>query len=247
MSDDLGQQWRRCKGCTSLFRSHIPSNEELAALYETAWGDPLLHKSETGGTVDVLATAFARELSKTIGRDDFDGMRILDFGAGRGAAMQAMKQAGAHVVGVEPNGWESLRKLGFEAYPDIRALPSHSIPFDGIVCYDVIEHLLDPEMQLLTLRALLKPGGWLVVATPNARSLRARVRGSDWEEARKVGHLMLFSPTGLEQMFRRAGYADVRRLRWVVVYSDAFPRRALHALLRLTAFDGELRLIGWAR
>jgi len=224
----------------------MPSWEELAELYEAAWSDPLLHSAETGGKIDHLATAFAQEVNRTTAHESLDGLQILDFGAGRGAAMQAMMRAGAEVVGVEPFGFTRLRKLGLNAYAALEEIPSSSLPFDGIVCYDVVEHLLEPETLLVSLRQLLKPGGWLIVATPNARSLRARARGSVWKEARKAGHVVLFAPAGLDVMLRRAGYADVRRLRWMVVYSDSVTRRTVHTLLQLTGLDGELRMIGWA-
>jgi cyclopropane fatty-acyl-phospholipid synthase-like methyltransferase len=230
-----------------MSRNPMPSSEALEALYEAAWSDPLLHSAETGGKMDHLASVFAHEVSMIAAHETLDGLRILDFGAGRGAAMRAMMRAGAQVVGVEPFGSTRLRELGLDAYADLEEIPPGSLPFDGIVCFDVVEHLLESEARLVSLRGLLKPGGWFVVATPNARSLRARARGSGWKEARKAGHLVLFSPMGLETMLRRAGYADVRRLRWRVEYSDSVMRRTVHTLLQLTGFDGELRVIGWAR
>ena len=42
-------------------------------------------------------------------------------------------------------------------------------PFDTICCYDVLEHLADPEPVLRSLMALAGPGARLHVSIPNAR------------------------------------------------------------------------------
>ncbi|TVR70815.1 MAG: hypothetical protein EA408_10500, partial [Marinilabiliales bacterium] len=57
-----------------------------------------------------------------------------------------------------------------EIYPDY---PDH---FDLIVYGDTIEHLYTaPELSLLMLSCMLKPGGIIIVTTPNAVSLRNRI------------------------------------------------------------------------
>ena len=42
-------------------------------------------------------------------------------------------------------------------------------PFDTILCYDVLEHLVDPAAVLVRAHELLAPGGKLHVSIPNAR------------------------------------------------------------------------------
>jgi 2-polyprenyl-3-methyl-5-hydroxy-6-metoxy-1,4-benzoquinol methylase len=42
-------------------------------------------------------------------------------------------------------------------------------PFDTILCYDVLEHLVDPVAVMRRLRELAAPGAHLQVSIPNAR------------------------------------------------------------------------------
>jgi 2-polyprenyl-3-methyl-5-hydroxy-6-metoxy-1,4-benzoquinol methylase len=92
-----------------------------------------------------------------------------------------------------------LAKLGFEAsavdmvdelLPDARAalgsrfrvadlthqLPWPDASFDLILCVEGIEHVEDAFALLREMHRLLKPGGILIVTTPNIISLRSRMR-----------------------------------------------------------------------
>jgi 2-polyprenyl-3-methyl-5-hydroxy-6-metoxy-1,4-benzoquinol methylase len=77
-------------------------------------------------------------------------MRVLDYGAGRGAMALELKKRGADVVAVEPFGCDYLIELGVSAYRDLSDLPA-TLLFDGIVCLEVIEHLRDPRGVLTSL------------------------------------------------------------------------------------------------
>jgi SAM-dependent methyltransferase len=57
-----------------------------------------------------------------------------------------------------------------------RPLPWPDAGFDLILCVEGIEHLEDAFAFLREMHRLLKPGGILIVSTPNIISLRSRVR-----------------------------------------------------------------------
>lgn len=52
--------------------------------------------------------------------------------------------------------------------------------FDLIVSFQVIEHLYEPERLLMQARRHLRPGGLLVLTTPNVGGLGARLMGARW-------------------------------------------------------------------
>src|SRR3954452_19980146 len=73
------------------------------------------------------------------------------------------------IVGLdlEAAGVEQLRRAGFEAVQgDAQDLPYHA-EFDTIVAGELIEHLSNPGMFLASCARALKPGGRLVLSTPN--------------------------------------------------------------------------------
>lgn len=59
---------------------------------------------------------------------------------------------------------------------DVAAARFSDAPFDGIIFAETVEHLRSgPEAILRGLSAHLRPGGWLLVQTPNAVSLTKRL------------------------------------------------------------------------
>jgi SAM-dependent methyltransferase len=57
-----------------------------------------------------------------------------------------------------------------DAWPELE-------PYDLVVCAEVIEHLpVAPQHVVAFLASALRPGGWLVLQTPNAARLANRVR-----------------------------------------------------------------------
>lgn len=72
-------------------------------------------------------------------------------------------------------------------------------PFDTILAYDVLEHLVDPASVLHRVRGLAAPDGLLHVSLPNARH---------WSLVRD---LVLRGTFG----YTRTGHRDVTHLRWL--------------------------------
>ncbi len=101
------------------------------------------------------------------------GKRVLDAGCGTGYGSDLLADAeAADVVGVDidPEAFvdraarrDSVRLVA----ADVRDLPEELGDFDVIVCFEVIEHLDDPEQALDRLAGVLRPGGVLAVSSPN--------------------------------------------------------------------------------
>ncbi len=106
------------------------------------------------------------------------GERIVEVGCGSGVFADAMAKRGARVVCVDANPdavayvSRTFVRDGLEVrhgYLDELALPDAS--FDAATALEVVEHVyLDQVRQLLAdLKRILKPGGRLLVTTPNYR------------------------------------------------------------------------------
>jgi SAM-dependent methyltransferase len=82
--------------------------------------------------------------------------------------------------------------------------------FDAITLYHVIEHVPDPLDVFSECRRLLKPGGRLVMGTPNSESLGHRTFQRCWRGLEPPRHLQLFSPRTLAGCARRTGLEIIR-------------------------------------
>jgi 2-polyprenyl-3-methyl-5-hydroxy-6-metoxy-1,4-benzoquinol methylase len=235
----------RCRECGTIFRDPFPGDSELANYYSEGWKEPEENIVETGSTDEVIARHLADSLTDTLGIRSLSGTRILDFGAGRGAMTLELMKRGAKLVAVEPFGYEFLAERGVSVYRDLAHLPDE-LSFDGIVSLEVIEHLRDPSGVLAGLYERLSPGGWLLITTPNAAGLLARLMGQRWREVAKPGHIVFFTPTALSKILEKNGFSQVQRPRWLIRYPRASPLRALlHFGLQKLAVDGGLRVVAY--
>jgi 2-polyprenyl-3-methyl-5-hydroxy-6-metoxy-1,4-benzoquinol methylase len=236
--------FRHCADCGLMFRYPMSDSHDLDSLYGQSWSAPTENSAETGGTTHALAEEYAKRLAVSLGRTDLQGLKILEYGAGRGEFLRALERFGAEVYALEPYGKSYLEQEGIRAYSSLDELPP-DLRFDGIVSIDVVEHEIAAWTVLRRLNALLRPGGWIYVATPNSAGLNARVFGSNWREARKPGHLLFFEPKTLRRVLQDAGFTRSRRLRWNVPYRRSLLTRLKDSILSLAGLDGELRYLAF--
>jgi SAM-dependent methyltransferase len=105
------------------------------------------------------------------------GRSVLDAGCGTGYGITALAHAGARrLVGVDiskeavERASESNADLDVEIRrDDIEALPFADREFDVVVCFEVIEHVEEPEAVLDELARVLAHDGILCISTPNRR------------------------------------------------------------------------------
>src|SRR5262249_3479382 len=79
--------------------------------------------------------------------------------------------------------------------------------FDAVVIWHVLEHLSDPRAALLKARAILKPGGLLMVAVPNLASWQAAATGPAWFHLDVPRHYFHFRTGVLTRLIEETGFA----------------------------------------
>jgi len=107
------------------------------------------------------------------------GAQVLDAPCGAGALCQALAKNGFEAWGadVDPEcGARLLLNQRFLTADFNRALPFPDSSFDAVFSVEGIEHLEDRYAFLREAGRVLRPGGALVLTTPNIVSLRSRVR-----------------------------------------------------------------------
>lgn len=146
--------------------------------------------------------------------------RLLDVGCGDGSFLSSMKQLGWNVIGVEPDGKSvsiASEKFGLEVFHG--SLERAKFPdkhFDAITMNHVIEHVPNPIELLAECVRVLKPGGKIMVATPNIKSLGHHIFTQDWRGLEVPRHITLFSPLALRLCSERVGLnvEDLRTASW---------------------------------
>ncbi len=139
--------------------------------------------------------------------------RILDVGCGRGDFLALMSGRGWDSTGLEMDkrilkrgknrDGVSLRVGGLE---DVKFPDAH---FNAITFWHVFEHLRNPDWALKECHRVLKPGGLLVIAVPNAGSLQARLAGRSWFHLDPPYHLYHYSLKNLKSLLDKNGFEVV--------------------------------------
>ena len=78
-------------------------------------------------------------------------------------------------------------------------------PIDVVVMLDVIEHLEDPKATLELCSEFLRPGGAMILTTPDFASALARITGKSWRNMTPPQHLWYFTRESITRMAAAAG------------------------------------------
>lgn len=140
------------------------------------------------------------------------GNKLLDVGCGNGEFLALARSAGWAVVGVDfdPNAVKVARSHGLDVRQgSVDVLDPTKERFDGITLSHVIEHVHDPLAVLRQCHALLKPGGWIWIETPNIDAQGHARYGANWRGLEPPRHLVLFSRNALFQALAEAGFQSI--------------------------------------
>ena len=201
----------RCPDCGFLYRQPGIRPERLGDLYSSGgYGSFLTGKYSNKRqrryrlVMDAFSPLFA----------DGAGRRLLDVGCGAGLFLEVAHQRGFECYGVDlsSDAIDYARKQPWGAntyYGTPQDVPEIAAGgFDVITLWSVLAHLAQPVEDLSMLRRLLAPGGVLLILTVNANSLYFKAQREKWNGF-TPNHLKFFSPSTLELLLGKAGFAAV--------------------------------------
>jgi 2-polyprenyl-3-methyl-5-hydroxy-6-metoxy-1,4-benzoquinol methylase len=136
--------------------------------------------------------------------------KLLDVGCGSGVFLRRWQNLGWDVNGLEmdPEAVKTARQViqsdnVFHGTIDDLATNER---YDVITLIHVIEHLLDPVATLKKCHDLLKPGGSIIISTPNSSGLGARILKKNWRGWEPPRHIFLYNPKTLPEIVQKAGF-----------------------------------------
>lgn len=185
------------------------------------------HVANFTGYMKIAAELFAAEQP---------GLRVLDLPAGNGLLADALRDMGHEVECGDIN-----RERPDYRYVDMsQPLPFADGAFDSALCLEGVEHLIDPVLFISELSRVIRPGGFIVLSTPNVMNFYSRLQvlftGSYYQfnpaavpqvapgEAADRGHVFPLSYFQLRYLFEQHG-ARVRQ-----VLGDKYKRKLLFPL-----------------
>lgn len=207
-----GLQLSQCDGCGLVYATEPPASAELERIYRD---DYYRHWADDGDDAALrrMKLQTAAEYVGLLARHLPAGgrPRLLDIGCAHGTLLEAARAQGFEAAGIEISAaGDTARGLGFTVYDrPLEALALPSASFDAVTLIDVAEHL--PELPEVgrELNRILRPGGVLLMVTPDVTSGAARLLGGYWPHYKRE-HLVYFSPRSLRAWLEGAGLAVLR-------------------------------------
>jgi len=123
---------------------------------------------------------------------------ILDFGCGRGIFVKIAKKFSYQAFGYD------IDSQAIADFYSLKEIPNHF--FDAVVCFDVIEHVSNPQKFLKNISQKLKPKGLLFITTPNRLGLAGRIIKNKFWGLVPQGHKNVFTLSQMKKLLKAANF-----------------------------------------
>lgn len=199
-----GNALDRCARCGFVQVRERPSAEALEAMYgETyfargKYDDGFAQRRENHRRLALMDRAGVRP-----------GAHVLDVGCGPGDFIAfAGERFDMWGLDVSPSAIEEARRRCPRVADQLASgfVEEQRYPagfFDAVVMWDVVEHLWDPLAVLHQLVTCLRPGGAILLSTPDIGAVTARLMGPRWAFMTPPEHLGFFSRSSLHFLLER--------------------------------------------
>jgi 2-polyprenyl-3-methyl-5-hydroxy-6-metoxy-1,4-benzoquinol methylase len=136
---------------------------------------------------------------------------VLDIGSGDGYGSYYLKGQAQKVIGVDvaKESIEAANQKYQAAHLEFNHLTSDTLPFkehtfDLVVAFQVIEHVPDEKLFLKEIHRVLKPGGRVILSTPNAK-IRLLFFQNPWNKF----HIQEFTQEDLSNLLK-VNFTDIQ-------------------------------------
>lgn len=130
---------------------------------------------------------------------------ICDVGCGPGWLLRELGPAWDRIgVEISPEAISELHQHNIRHIERTIDLPADCC--DVVVAYHVIEHMTDPIYEITRMHEILKPGGWLILGTPDFGSPCAVRFGAKYRMLHDAGHVSLFTNESMHRFLRDHGF-----------------------------------------
>jgi 2-polyprenyl-3-methyl-5-hydroxy-6-metoxy-1,4-benzoquinol methylase len=209
---------RRCAGCTTVYARRYA---DPAAVYRDGY-----YARAAGFGIDVGHPRFQSYLREVdaqrahrLTRATRGPGRLLDVGCGTGGFLAAARERGWAVAGVDliPSAVEVARGRGLDVRTGrLEDSGNPQAAWDVVSALHVLEHVPDALTFLRTLARWVRPGGRVVVESPNWGSRLRRAQGARWVHLAPLEHVVHWDPASLAFVLRHAGLerVEVRTGTW---------------------------------
>jgi 2-polyprenyl-3-methyl-5-hydroxy-6-metoxy-1,4-benzoquinol methylase len=244
----------KCSSCSLVFTQDVPSADHIEPYYQSEayishtdtqkdFISRLYHRVRVF-TLRLKVRLVVRTTGKIVGHH-------LDIGAGTGAFVHAMENAGWNSIGIEPS--ENARKKANELYlasiypmNELENFPEGS--YTAITMWHVLEHVHDLHSVVQKIAHIMDRDGKLFIAVPNYCSYDAGYYKNYWAAYDVPRHLYHFSPQSISALLAQHGLVIEKTLPmwfdsfYVSMLSEKYKKGSLLRALCIAVISNVLAL-----
>lgn len=204
---------RACSRCKCRYLATFPDEDELQRLYNSDYFNSsadLQHGYATGDLTVAARKTNERRMSVLRGSAPSQA-RVLEVGAGTGLFGHFVSREFEYVgIDLSDQAVRDARSRGLEVYrASLMDFVNTGPSFDALTMFHVFEHLANPHDALGRVKELLKPGGLVILVTPDTESLLCAISGDGWVSYKFPEHLILYSRSALIELLEHSGFEIV--------------------------------------
>jgi dolichyl-phosphate beta-glucosyltransferase len=134
--------------------------------------------------------------------------RVLEIGAGNGKLGGILSREFDYVgIDLSDRSCREARARGVEVYrARLTSFVNTGAPFDAVAMFGVLEKMEDPQDAMAKVGELLRPGGLVVIVTPDTESLLCTLSGRRWFAYETRDGAIFYSRSGLIELLERSGF-----------------------------------------
>ena len=208
---------KTCSICKTLYVSPRLSDECIRELYSNDYYSEFFTRSMLPAFEKRKQLIGSRKFEQTVSLWAGQGHgRILDIGAGIGEVVDVFREEGwsTHVVELNEVAVSWLRQCGHdEVFHGALDEYKTSRKFDIIMAWNVIEHVVNPDVFLSRVQDLLAPGGLFVSEVPHGQSLLVDMVQKTGMDPKRIlmgeQHIVLYSSKAYIALHERNGLESI--------------------------------------
>ena len=195
-------KYYQCKNCITIFIFPVPE-DELHKIYPSNYYS--FQSAKKNWAFHIKEWLDKKLFKKILRQIKSDSINVLDIGGGTGWLCDLAKNIDdriivTQIVDIDSNARKIAEEKGHRYFTGRIEEFSSSEKFDLVLLLNLLEHVANPLLVLKKIEQALKPGGIVLIKTPNIHSLDAGLfRKKYWGGLHCPRHWIIFS----ENSFRR--------------------------------------------
>ena len=145
---------------------------------------------------------------------NFENKKVLESNCGSGILINYLKKKSSQTTGLDSNFYSNyVKRNGHNFFSSLSDILKEKKKYDIILSLSELEHKLNPDLFLKSLKKILKKNGYLVLRIPNYFNIYKFLLGDNFLRYDfRSGHNYYFSEKNLDLLFSKLNFKTIKKI-----------------------------------